>query len=145
VARFLIVGAEERSSALAAALEQDGHVARVIGRDRPLGELLGALDHVAIVCWLSAEASPERFLLRAIDSSVRGFVCEAGDWEPAVLETAARNSIPVAIVRTDSRDRGSYPALDEARAAIEGLLTGTLGAETTSPKAACRVRYRGNN
>jgi xanthine/CO dehydrogenase XdhC/CoxF family maturation factor len=122
VARFLIVGAEERSSALAAALQQDGHVARVVGRDHPLGELLGALDHVAIVCWLSAEASPERFMLRAIDSSVRGFVCEAGDWEPAVLETAARNSIPVAIVRTDPHDASGWEG--EARAAIEALLTG---------------------
>jgi hypothetical protein len=122
VARFLIVGAGDRSAALAAALGRDSHVARVIGRDRPLGELLGALDHVAIVCWLSAETSPERFLLRAIDSSVRGFVCEAGDWEPAVLETAARNSIPVAIVRTDPCDASVWEG--EARAAIEALLAG---------------------
>jgi hypothetical protein len=118
----LIVGAGERSSALAAALEQDGHVARVIGRDRPLGELLEALDHVAIVCWLSDEASPERFLLGAIDSSVRGFVCEAGDWEQAVSETAARNSIPVAIVRADPRDASEWEG--EARAAIRALLSG---------------------
>jgi hypothetical protein len=107
---------------LAAALERDGHVARVVGQDRPLGELLGALDHVAIVCWLSAETSPERFLLGAIDSSVRGFAYEPGAWEPAVSQTAARNSIPVAIVRADPRDAPGWER--QVRAAIEALLAG---------------------
>lgn len=107
---------------MAAALEQDDHVACVIGQDRPLAELLGALDHVSIVCWLSAETSPERFLLGAIDSSVRGLFCEPGDWAPRVSETAARNSIPVAMVRADPGDGVAWES--EARAAIERLLTG---------------------
>lgn len=121
MARFLIVGGE-RASALASALERDGHVAGVAGQNRPLGELLGALDHVSIVCWLAAETSPERFLLGAIDSSVRCFVYEPGDWEPAALETAARNSIPLAALRAGPRDAPAWAA--EARAAIERLLGG---------------------
>jgi hypothetical protein len=122
VARFLIVGVGERTSALRMTLERDGHVVAVLGPDRPPHELLGALDHVAIVCWLSAEASPERFLLGAIDSSMRGFLYEPGDWEPAVSEIATRNSIPLAIVRGDRGDGPVWAC--EARAAIEKLLGG---------------------
>lgn len=125
VARFLVVGEGERSSALVAALEREGHVVDTAGQERPLGELLAALDYVTIVCWLSAEVSPERFLLRAIDSSVRGFLVQVADWEPAVSETAARNSIPLASVRADPRDVSVW--VSEARAAIGELLAGARG------------------
>jgi hypothetical protein len=115
VARFLIVGSGERSSALTDALEREGHVARVVSRpDR------AALEHVAIVVWLSEEESPERFLLSAIDSSMRGFVYQADGWEEAVSETARRNSIPARSVRSHGGDLGQW--LAEAHDAIASLI-----------------------
>lgn len=122
VARFLIVGRGEREAALAATLERDGHVVSVLGCERPLSELLAALDHVAVVCWLSAEASPVRFLAGAIDSSMRGLVYRSGDWEREVSETALRNSIPAVSVRAGPDDGPAWE--DEVRAAVERLLTG---------------------
>jgi hypothetical protein len=114
VARFLIVGGGGRASALTDALEREGHVARAVSRpDRD------ALEHVAIVFWLSEE-SPERFLLGAIDSSMRGFVYHAGGWGDAVLETARRNSIPVAVLGADDEDLGAW--LAEAQGAIASLI-----------------------
>jgi hypothetical protein len=114
VARFLIVGGGERASALRDALDREGHVARVVSRpDRD------ALEHVAIVFWLSAE-SPERFLLGAIDSSMRGFVYHADGWEEAVSETARRNSIPLAVLWADDGDLGAW--LAEAQRAIASLI-----------------------
>ena len=121
MARFLIVGGEERSRALADALQRDGNAVSVVEQAGRLGPLVAALEHVAIVCWL-AEPSPEAFLLRAVDSSMRGLVHEARDWTPAVSETAARNSIPVAVVRADPRDVPAWT--HEALAAIETLLAG---------------------
>jgi hypothetical protein len=114
VARFLIVGGGERASALRDALEREGHVARVAsrpGRD--------ALEHVAIVCWLSEE-SPERFLLGAIDSSMRGFVYHADGWGESVLETARRNAIPVAVLSADDEDLAAW--LAEAQGTIASLI-----------------------
>jgi hypothetical protein len=114
VARFLIVGGGERASALALTLEREGHVARAVakpGRD--------SLEHVAIVCWLAAE-SPERFLLGAVDSSMRGFVYRASSWEGAVLETARRNSIPTAAFSCDEGDAEGW--LERAREAIDSLV-----------------------
>lgn len=116
-----MVGAEERAWALAATLERDGHVARVVCQHL-LGEQLGALDHVAIVCWMSAVASPARFLLGAIDSSMRGFVYEPGGWEGDVAEIAGRNSIPTMAIRADPRDRSAWES--ETLAAIDELLFG---------------------
>lgn len=110
--------------ALAAVLEGEGHVARLVGQDRLLGELLDALDHVAIVCWVSAEASPARFLLGAIDSSMRGFVYEPGSWERDVAGVVGRNSIPARVVRADPRDRSAWEG--EILAAIHELLFGRL-------------------
>lgn len=122
MARFLIVGGGENASALAEALGQEGHALRVIEDAGRLGTVLAALEHVAIVCWLT-DASPERFLLGAVDSSMRGFVYEPQDWEPVALETAARNSIPVAGVKVDpAADRGVW--LAKAWQAIEHLLSG---------------------
>jgi hypothetical protein len=122
VARFLIVGAGEKVSALADALGRDGNALSVIEDAERLGPLLAALEHVAIVCWLTG-FSPERFLLGAIDSSMRGFVYEAGEWEPDALETATRNSIPAVAVRKGAAtDLGAW--LTEARRAIEHVLSG---------------------
>jgi hypothetical protein len=114
VARFLIVGNGPSASALADALGREGHiVSAVTDADR------GALEHVAIVCWLDG-SSPERFLLGSVDSPMRGFVYQAGDWERSVLETARRNSIPVAALRSDPEDVGVW--LAQAREAVASLL-----------------------
>jgi hypothetical protein len=122
VARFLIVGAGERVSALADALGRDGNALRVIEDAERLGPLLAALEHVAIVCWLTG-SSPERFLLGAIDSSMRGFVYEAGEWELDALETATRNWIPAVAVRGGAAtDLGGW--LTEVQRAIEHVLSG---------------------
>lgn len=122
VARFLIVGGGEKALALAGALGQDGNALSVIEDAERLGPLLAALEHVAIVCWLT-NVSPERFLLGAIDSSMRGFVYEPGEWESAALETAASNSIPAVAVRVVSA-AGVDTWLAEAQQAIEHLLSG---------------------
>ncbi|MGH2911961.1 MAG: hypothetical protein ACRDJ3_05745, partial [Solirubrobacteraceae bacterium] len=122
VARFLIIAEGERGSALAGALEREGHVVGVYGHERPLGEMLGALDHVAIVCWLTGEVSPVPFLAGAIDSSMRGFVCQSGDWAQAVSETAAHNSIPLVSVRADPHDGAAWEG--EVETAIGELLMG---------------------
>jgi hypothetical protein len=118
----LIVGEEERGTALAASLEREGHVVGVCDPERPLGEMLGALDHVAIVCWLTDKVSPVPFLAGAIDSSMRGFVCQSGDWAQAVSETATRNSIPLVSVRVDPHDGGAWEG--EVETAIGELLMG---------------------
>jgi hypothetical protein len=120
VARFLIVGRGPSASALADSLEREGHVmSAVTHTDR------GALEHVAVVCWLDG-SSPERFLLGSVDSSMRGFVYQAGDWERLVLETAARNSIPVAILTTDPVDLEAWlaQANEVLRTLLEGRSTG---------------------
>lgn len=117
MARFLIVGLGSSASLLADALGREGHVVNAVAHaDR------GALEHVAIVCWLDG-SSPERFLLRAVDSSMRGFVYQAGGHERSVSETATRNSIPVAMLRADPlRDREVW--LAQALQSIAGLLEG---------------------
>jgi hypothetical protein len=121
VARFLIVGLGPSASALADALEREGHVVSVVAHaDR------GALEHVAIVCWLEG-SEPERFLLRSVDSSMRGFLYQAGevgDHERSVLETAARNSIPATILTTDPDDLDAW--LTQARKALNSLLEGRV-------------------
>jgi hypothetical protein len=130
VARFLIVGHGPSASALAGALGREGHVVSAVTQaDR------GALEHVAIVCWLEG-SSPERFLLGSVDSSMRGFVYQAGGWERSVLETAERNSIPVAALRSDPDDVGVW--LSEAREAVASLIEG--------PRQSSAARYpeRGN-
>jgi hypothetical protein len=117
----------------------------LIGTVDRLATLQGALEHVTITCWLFADADGdaerlralhgarlERFLASAIDSTLRGFLYEAGGGAvPAemleggariVSETAARNSIPVAILRADPV--GVEDWLDQAREAIGRLLEG---------------------
>jgi hypothetical protein len=99
---------------LARGLIEEGHVVRAVAEaDR------GALEHVAIVCWLE-RSSPERFLLGAVDSSMRGFVYQTGGWERSMLETAGRNSIPVAALRSDPSHAAVW--LAEARDAVASLL-----------------------
>ena len=119
MARFLIVGEGPNATALADVLEQDGHVVSALTHiDRR------ALEHVAIVCWLEVP-SPERFLLTSVDSSMRGFVYQARDWEQLVLETAERNSIPVVALRSDPRDVAVW--LAEARDAVASFIEGPRG------------------
>ncbi|HWX88535.1 MAG TPA: hypothetical protein VNX67_10195 [Solirubrobacteraceae bacterium] len=116
MARFLIVGAGPHATVLADVLEREGHVVSAVAHTaRP------ALEHVAIVCWLEG-SSPERFLLGSVDSSMRGFVYQAGGWERSVLETAGRNSIPVAALRSDPSDVAVW--LAEARDAVASLIEG---------------------
>ena len=122
MARFLIVGAGPSAMALMGALEREGHVASLGDRaDR------GALEHVAIVCWLEGSA-PERFLAGAVDSSMRGFLYQAAGRERELSETAARNSIPLAVLTLDPGGVDAW--LEQARAAIEGLLLGEGGKPT---------------
>jgi hypothetical protein len=120
VARFLIVGLGPNASALADALEREGHIVNALAHaDR------GALEHVSIVCWLDA-SSPERFLLRSVDSSMRGFVYQAGNDERSVSETAARNSIPLATLRADQHQIEVW--LAEAQRTVKSLLEGRASA-----------------
>lgn len=116
MARFLILGGGPNATALVDALEREGHVVSAGAHaDR------GALEHVAIVCWLDG-SSPERFLLRSVDSSMRGFVYQAAGRERSVLETAKQNSIPVAILTASPDDLDGW--LTQARSALGALLEG---------------------
>jgi hypothetical protein len=119
VARFLIVGGGPNATALAGVLEREGHVVSAAAHTGRR-----ALEHVAIVCWLEG-SSPERFLLASVDSSMRGFVYQAGGWERSVLETAERNSIPVVALRSDPSDVAVW--LAEARDAVASLIEGPGG------------------
>jgi hypothetical protein len=116
MARILIIGGGAVVPALAGALENEGYVVSAAAKAER-----GALEHVAIVCWLE-RSSPERFLLGAIDSSMRGLICQAGAWERSVLQTAARNSIPVAVLTVDPSDERGWRA--QALSAVRGLLEG---------------------
>lgn len=118
MARFLIVGLGSSASVLADTLEREGHVVSTVAHAER-----GALEHVAIVCWLE-DSSPERFLLRAVDSSMRGFVYQAGGYERSVLETATRNSIPVVILTADRDDLDAW--LTQAHKALNSLLEGRV-------------------
>lgn len=115
----------------------------LIGTPDRLATLRGALDHVTIACWLLATATGDadqvgalhgsrlrHFLHGAIDTTLRGFVYEAGGLvvpahvlaEGALLvsETTVRNSIPSAILTADPRAADAWQA--EALAAIGALL-----------------------
>lgn len=130
-----------------------------IGTPARLASMRGALEHVTIACWLLADVEEqvgsgvpegegleeslaegipralhgprlERFLCDAIDSTLRGFVYEAGGSAVAaetlaegrriVSETAALNSIPVEILTADPLEL--EPWLEEARSAVKTLL-----------------------
>jgi hypothetical protein len=110
-----------------------------------LATLRGALEHVTVACWLLATLDDrdadlvralngprlEQFLSSAVDSPLRGFVYDAAGSVPAevlaqgeriVSETAARNSIPVAIVKAGAEDEEAW--LTQALAAVNWLLEG---------------------
>lgn len=126
------------------AIEQAGAECFIGSPDR-LATLRGALEHVTVACWLLADANGdpelvqalhgprlESFLSGAIDTTLRGFVYEAGGTtipadllstgERIVSETATRNLIPVAILRADPLDVDTW--LEQAREAIGSLLDG---------------------
>jgi hypothetical protein len=116
-----------------------------VGTPDRLATLRGALEHVTIACWLLAGASGdpqllralhgprlEQFLCSAIDSTVRGFIYEAGGEVVApetlaegwriVSETATRNSIPAALITADPLDFDAWIA--QARVVVNRLLEG---------------------
>jgi hypothetical protein len=116
----------------------------LLGTPERLATLQGALEHVTVACWLLADVEDreladalhgprlERFLGDAIDSTLRGFVYEAGGkvvraevlavGARIVSETARLNSIPVAVLAADPLDRDVW--LAEALKAIGVLLEG---------------------
>jgi hypothetical protein len=130
-----------------AAIEATG-AACLIGTPDRLASLRGALDGVTIACWMLATAEGdaahrralhgsrlESFLSQAIDTTMRGFVYETGDTgaaqnvgaegERIVHAVAARNAIPVAILRADVEDPEAWQAA--ALDAVGGLLAGRPG------------------
>jgi hypothetical protein len=114
----------------------------LLGTPERLATLRGALEHVTVACWLLADVNNpelaralhgprlERFLGDAIDSTLRGFVYEAGGkavssevlavGERIVSETARLNLIPVALLTADPLDLDVW--LARALDAIAGLL-----------------------
>lgn len=117
----------------------------LIGTPDRLASMRGALDGVTIACWMLATAEGdsahmralhgsrlESFLSQAIDTTMRGFVYEAGglavarealfEGEGIVRAVAERNAIPVAILRADAADQAAWQA--EAWAVVDGLLGG---------------------
>jgi hypothetical protein len=116
-----------------------------IGTPDRLATLRGALENVAIVCWLMGSAVGtshelralhssrlEFFLTQVIDTTVRGFVYEARgtaalaellrDGEGIVRVLAQRNAIPAAFLSADPQDLDGW--LADARASVVSLLTG---------------------
>ncbi len=163
MARLLIVGGGCRGLRFAEEAGREGHAVRIVTRtearrgeieaagaecwigdpDR-LGTLRGALEGVAIACWLLGGATgPEErlqalhgarlraFLAGAVDTTVRGFLYEAaGSAAPAgalatgertAREIASRNLIPLAILRADPADLPGW--LEQARGALSSMLT----------------------
>ncbi len=129
-----------------------------LGTPDRLATLRGALEQVTVACWLLAdldERDPdlvralhgsrlEQFISSAIDSTLRGFVYDAAGSVPAealaegeriVSETAARNLIPIAILRVGVRDEEAW--LAQARGAVNRLLGGDDMGEGS--------RYAGSN
>ncbi len=125
-----------------AAIEASGAECWIGTPDR-LATLRGALENVTILCWLlgsAAGSAPELralhgtrlefFLTQAIDTTVRGFIYEAGgppataparaSGERIVRRLAARNAIPLAVLTADGADAQAW--LGEARAAVGDLL-----------------------
>jgi nucleoside-diphosphate-sugar epimerase len=161
VARVLLVGCGCRGRELARALRGDGHAVRGTTRDPArcddiaaagaepwvgdpdrVATLVGALEGVAIVCWLlgSARGDPAavaalhderlRFLLGELtDTGVRGFVYEAGGavsaeararGVAAVRGAAVTIRLPVALVDADPGEVGGWT--EAMRSAVGGLL-----------------------
>jgi hypothetical protein len=127
-----------------------------IGDPDRLGTLRGALAGVTIACWLLGSATGPEEQLRAlhgerlrsfvghtIDTTVRGFLYEAAgtsvpadalaEGERIVRETARRNSIPLALLRSDPADVPLW--LEQARATVASMLA--------QPPASARLRGAG--
>lgn len=115
----------------------------VVGDPDRLASLSGALEHVTVACWLMADldGAPsrvaalhgprlEQFLGSAVDSTLRGFVYEAGgtavaretldEGERIVRDVGAKNEIPVAVLRCDPTEEDCW--LEEVGQAIDTLL-----------------------
>jgi hypothetical protein len=163
VARILIIGGGCRARALARELARAGHAVRIttrsesgraaiessgaecyVGTPDRLATLRGALDRVAVACWLLAGASGEAdavaqlhssrleaFVHQLIDTTARGFVYERGsrvgahddalaDGERIARRLASLNAIPLAVLDEDIRERDAW--MRGARRAIDGLL-----------------------
>jgi hypothetical protein len=158
----MIVGGGCRGRQLAADMLAEGHAVRIstrteagraaiedagaecwIGTPDRLATLRGALDAVAVLCWMlgSATGSEEElaalhgprlelFLTQTIDTTVRGFVYEARGsstpasalrvGEQAVRRMTAQSSIPAAFLTVDPQDHGAW--LAAARTAVHSLL-----------------------
>jgi uncharacterized protein YbjT (DUF2867 family) len=160
----LIVAGGCRGRRLAVALVREGHAVRIttrheasraaieasgaecwIGDPDRLATLTGALENVAVLCWLlgSATGNPvqlralhtarlESFLGRTIDTGVRGFICEApGQASPELLAEgeriartiAERNAILLALLGPPA-DSDAWVA--QANGAVQWVLTGGL-------------------
>lgn len=161
MARILIVGGGERGRWLAARLGEEGHATRIltraeegraaieragaecwIGTPDRLGTLIGALEGVAIACWLLGCASGpaeevqalhglrlRSFMVKAIDTTIRGVVYEAAGTLPNSMlaagaqiatEVATRNEIPLELLRVDPADEERWRA--QALHAVGALL-----------------------
>ena len=163
MARILIVGGGCRGRLLARELVDASHAVRIttrtesrraaiedagaecfVGTPDRLATLRGALDRVAVVCWLLAGADgPEEevrelhsarlaaFVHQVIDTTARGFVYERGgpaaerfrqlaEGERTVRVLAQQNAIPLAVLTDDVGDVRGW--LRGALAAVNGLL-----------------------
>ncbi len=162
MARVLIVGGGCRGRALATELLADGHALRIttraergreaieqlgaecwVGTPDRLATLRGALDGVAVACWLLGTASGaeaelealhttrlELFLTQTIDTTARGLVYETGgsggpvaaraEGEAIVRRITARNAIPVAWLGEDPAEQEQW--VPAALAAVGSFL-----------------------
>jgi hypothetical protein len=112
-----------------------------IGTPDRLATMHAVLDSVTLVCWLLGTASGgedelaalhgtrlDFFLTRAIDTTVRGVIYEAGGSPAGLLRDGAlraralaeHNAIPVAVLDADPADADGWSA--QARAAISSLV-----------------------
>jgi hypothetical protein len=143
VASGHVVRVTTRTEAGRSAIEAAGAECWIGTPDR-LATLRGALENVTILCWLlgSAAGPPQElialhtlrvefFLTQAIDTTVRGFVCEARGTGASqeLLEQGAelarsvteRNAIPALFLKTEPNDVATW--LREAAAGVDALLS----------------------
>jgi hypothetical protein len=129
-----------------------------VGTPDRLATLRPALENVTIACWLLGCATGEREQVRAlsgarleafvrqlIDTTVRGFICEAAgtasssDLAAGARSVAAlgeRNAIPVATLTTDPRNLDLW--LADACAAVGSLLESSGRERHQAPRRAAR-------
>lgn len=160
MARLLIIGGGERGIELARTRIAARDVARIVavndndaaaieavgaepwhGDPSRLATIVGALEGVAVVCWLLADVGAteggdalhrdllESFLSEAVDTTMRGFVYErAGQAGSELLaagtaiveRVASANAIPIATIDVASDDDAAW--LQAAEAAVASLL-----------------------